>query len=517
MAVLCACTGNNTRKDIPDGDSDSIKAAMLPKVDTVSLPAKQLESVSEIRYNITVFDTLTSGKLSHYDDAYDNTPGHFTFRKNAKRDANFGGTVKGTPTKVVKIWSFETAFSNTKTNHGTWGGGTGWTGEPIYVEWPDSMVQRFKESSPALTADFGKKEIIVASLCSNAYFINFDNGKASRQPLNVENPVKGSASLDPCLNGNLYIGQGVCAGPEVSQLCINLFKHEITFRSGRDRNAYRGWNAYDSSPIVVGGFLFWPGENATIYKYKVLDGTIKLHSTLRYTAVGDGGAGVENSLCAYKNYGYFGDNHGDILCIDLNTMTPIWHYDNHDDIDGSLVCQVEDGVPYLYGGCEVDRQGNSGTCHFIKLNGLTGELMWDQQIPCNKLNLNGKHFDGGLYCTPLLGHGDCEGMVFANICQRGTSGHAEFTAFNAKNGEVIYRSPLRFFSWTSPVAFYNENNKLFIFTGDSSGNAYLINGKTGEIIFTEHMVDNFESSPVVVGNEFVVGSRGNLIHKFAIQ
>ena len=58
---------------------------------------------------------------------------------------------------------------------------------------------------------------------------------------------------------------------------------------------------------------------------------------------------------------------------------------------------------------------------------------------------------------------------------------------------------------------------MFIFAGDSHGTAYLIEGKTGRIIYKENMVSNFESSPVVVGNQLVVGSRGNQICKFEIQ
>jgi hypothetical protein len=67
------------------------------------------------------------------------------------------------------------------------------------------------------------------------------------------------------------------------------------------------------------------------------------------------------------------------------------------------------------------------------------------------------------------------------------------------------------------VAFYRPNGEMYIFTGDSSGNAYLIRGKTGEILFTEHMVNNFESSPVVIGNTMVVGSRGQEIYRFHIE
>lgn len=517
VTALCACVGHQTRTTDDVSDSDSVEIRFL---DTIPLSQSPLLSAEQIQTEISVFDTVHSGELSDYNNLYADASGYFTFRGGPMRDADFGGRVKGRPTRIEQVWKYITQVDNTVSSTGSWGGGTGWTGQPLYIEWSDTVMKRFRRESPALTADFSKREIIVASLCGYLYFLNYETGTESRVPYNIGNPVKGTASLDPTLNGNLYVGHGIPNAQPIGQNVFNLFSHERTYIfPGQDNHPWRHWYAFDSSPVVVGGFLFWPGENGMIYKYRVTaEGQVTLHTTLRYRTKGSyGAAGVENSLCVYKNYGFFGDNHGNVICINLNTMEPIWRYDNHDDIDGSIVCQLEDEVPYLYTGCEVDRQGLAGLCHFVKLNGLTGELVWEQQIPTQKLNLNGKHFDGGLYCTPLLGHGDCEGMIFANICQRDNSSKAEFTAFSTKTGEVLYRTALKYFSWTSPVAFYNERNQMFVFTGDSNGNAYLIEAKSGEILFSDRMVNNFESSPVVVGNEFVVGSRGQEIYKFRVQ
>lgn len=480
------------------------------------LPDTALPSASAVSYSVEVADTMDSGVLSTCENLYTGEHGWFTFRGSPMRDADYGGRVSGTPARVVKDWQFDTHFDTSKTSMGTWGGGTGWTGQPLYVNWTKQEMAHFRRSSPALTDDFGSEEIIVASLCGRVYFLNFQTGRESRSYIDVTNPIKGTCSLEPTARRLLFVGQGIPKVAPMGQVAISLDSHSRTFFSGADRKAQRGWGAFDSSPVCAGGYLFWPGENGTIYKYKVLDSTIVLHSALRYRCRGRA-PGVENSICLYSNYGYFGDNAGNILCINLNTMRPVWHYDNHDDIDGSIVCSVEDGVPYLYSGCEVDKQGDRGICHFVKLNGLDGTPVWEQQIPCRKLNIGGKHFDGGLYCTPLLGQGDCDSLIFANICQRNNSSNAEFTAFNKQTGEVVYRTPLAAFAWSSPVAFYNEKNQLFVFTGDSSGNAYLIEGRTGKILFKERMVNNFESSPVVVSNHLVVGSRGKEIYRFSIQ
>ena len=486
--LLFSACGNKTAKSGAE-DTAAVEETLPLFPDTV------LPSASAVSYTLDIADTADSGVLASVENLYDGKDGWFTFRGSPLRNADYGGTVKGTPTRIVKDWQFNTIFDSSKTSMGTWGGGTGWTGQPLYLRSSD--------------------EIIVASLCGRVYFLNFADGTESREAIDVTNPIKGTCSLEPTQRNLLFVGQGIPKVAPMGQVAIDLRQHKRIFFSGADRKAQRGWGAFDSSPVVVGGFLFWPGENGTIYKYKVLDNDIALHTALRYRCRGVA-PGVENSLCAYSNYGWFGDNNGNVICINLNTMRPVWHYNNHDDIDGSIVCEVADGVPYLYAGCEVDKQGNSGICHFVKLNGLTGQPVWEQQIPCRKLNIGGKHFDGGLYCTPLLGKGDCEDMIFANICQRGNSGNAEFTAFSKKTGEIIYRTPLSAFAWSSPVAFYNERNQAFVFTGDSSGNAYLIEGKTGKILFREHMVNNFESSPVVVGNRFVVGSRGREIYRFSV-
>lgn len=489
VALVFGSCGNKTVNQ--DAEDSVVTEEVLP-----IFPDTMLPSASTVNYVLDRVDTVTSGELITADNLYDGKEGWFTFRGNPLRNADYGGTVKGTPTRVVKDWQFNTVFDATATSMGTWGGGTGWTGQPLYLR--------------------SSNEIVVASLCGRVYFLNFADGTESREAIDVTNPIKGTCSLEPTQRNLLFVGQGIPKVAPMGQIAIDLRQHKRVFFSGADRKAQRSWGAFDSSPVVVGGFLFWPGENGTIYKYKVQADNITLHTALRYRCRG-AAPGVENSLCVYRNYGWFGDNSGNIICVNLNTMRPVWHYNNHDDIDGSIVCEVEDGTPYLYSGCEVDKQGNSGICYMVKLNGLTGQLVWEQQIECRKLNIGGKHFDGGLYCTPLLGKGDCGEMIFANICQRGNSSNAEFTAFNKKTGEIVYRTPLSAFAWSSPVAFYNEKNQAFIFTGDSSGNAYLIEGKSGKILFREHMVNNFESSPVVIGNHLVVGSRGREIYRFSVQ
>lgn len=510
--MLTGCTGGKT----PASDlMDSTVTEEVP-VEQLFLPDTSYASVAAISFVIEDEDSVEA-PLKDLDDRYEKANGVFAFRKNLRRDASYGGRVKGTPSQVEIAWAFETAYDTTHTKFGTWGGGSGWTGQPLYVNWTEEQQADFKKSSRGLTADFGPEEIIVGSLCGKGYFINYQTGKASRQPLDLGNVVKGTVSLDPDFY-NLYVGQGVPRnpGPFGCQV-FDLLKHERTFFFGPDTKAWRGWNAFDSNAIVAGGYLFWCGENSSFYKYERSQGTLRRVSVLRYRVKGIA-PGIESSLCVYRNYGYFSDNRGNVICVNLNTMKPVWYYDNHDDSDGTMVCREEGGVPYLYTACEVDKQGDSGLCHFVKLNGLNGSRVWEQNIPCKRINLPGKTLDGGMYASPLMGSGDCSDMIFANICRNGAAKSAgELVVFNTKDGKILYTVPYHQFAWSSPVGFLNEKDELFVFTGDASGIIRIIRGKTGEVVCQKVVGSNFESSPVVVGNTAVVGCRGNKIYKFVIQ
>ena len=492
-------------------DSDSIREAIEAQK---MLPDTAYASVEDVEYEVELLDTVNSGELNSLLDPYDTVPGILTFRGGQRRDARkYSGIVKGTPSKIVQDWA-------TKTDaRGKWGGGTGWSGQPVYAKWTDAQLDHYRKTSPGVTPSLKNEEIMVGSLCGKVYFLDYATGELSRQPIDVQNPLKGSMGLDPAMNGSLYVGQGYPDHEPIGHLAIDLDCHKQEYMWGRDPKAKRNWNTYDSSPIVAGQFMFWPGENGTVYKYERLgNGKLKMHSALRYVIKGDHGAGIESSIAIYKNYGFIGDNHGDVLCINLNNMKPVWHYDNHDDIDGTIVVEVENGVPYLYCGCEVDLQsGSDKRTHFVKLNGLNGSKIWEWSCPSEKVNIRDAHFDGGLYCTPLIGDGNCKGMIFASFNQLDGKKSSEFLAFDKKTGNVLYRKPLEFFAWSSPVGFYNEKNELYIVIGNSNGHLYMFNAKSGEMIFDQVMSSNFESSPVVVNNTLVVGARDGNIYRFHVE
>ena len=491
----------------------------IPEVLVVEpFPDTVFASAEKLLVQIDTIDKTIPSTLASIEDAYENKPGIFTFRGSASRIPYFSGYLTDDSIRFKVDWVFTTRTDGFKTSVGVFEGGSGWTGQALYVNWPDSLVERFKSNSESACFNIHNQEIILASLCGDLYFIDFETGEKSRESYNVGNVLKGTPALNSDLNGHVYIGHGAKKETTFGTQVFDLFSHKMVNTFGTDPKAWRGWGGYDSSPVEAGGFLFRPAENGTIYKYYIGDGGYTLQSTLRYsTTEAKKSPGMESSMAVCRNYGYIGDNAGNILCINLNTMQPVWHYWNHDDTDASPIVEEEDGIPYVYTGCEVDHQGNEGNCYFVKLNGLTGELVWEDTIPCRKLHFGDNTSDGGMYVTPLIGGGDCEGMIFSAFCLHTAQTSGVFMAFDKKDGSEMYRINLKCYCWSSPVAFYNDRDEMFVFFCDVLGNVYLIKGKTGEIVATAKIGSNFEASPIIVDNKIIIGSRGNKIYKISLQ
>ena len=506
---------------INTADSDTIKVPSTMELN----PDTSFSSIDVLEYKIDTFDTVSSGILTDYSDLYQTASGILTFRNDIERTANFlcgsksdNMILKNQPDTIITEWVFNTNNGLSKTTYGTWGGGTGWTGQPLYVNWPDSIFTQFKNSG-AMRPNAGRQEVIISSLCGYVYFIDFETGDSTRCAIDIHHPVKGTAMLDPTMNGLLYVGHGITANHDTpcGQVTINLKQNSVIDTYPVDKKAWRGWNAYDSSPIRIGQFVFRPGENGTIYKWLVSSSVPTLHSTLKYRVKGRGAAGFEASMSAWRNYGYINDNHGNIICFNLNTLQPIWRYDNHDDCDCTPILSHESDGTFLYTGSEVDLSANEGQCHFVKLNALNGELVWEISTPSNKYSNKNKHFDGGYYASPLLGRANCKDLIFANRVLNTNGQNGELVAFDKKTGREVYTTPLLHYAWSSPIGIESSDGKFTLLTGDTSGRMYLIDGITGQILQVQQVGNNFESSPIIVGNHVIVGSRGTKIFKLRLE
>lgn len=493
LLAMASCGGTGSAGSAGSSGVAADTVVCAP-VEPEALPDTMYPSAEAVHYQVQVLDTLHSGTLCTLVDPYDDEVRDIlTFRGNQRRSMPYVGRVDGVPDSMVVDWVFTTDFDNRPSNHGSWGGGSGWTGQPT------------------LKGD----TVLVTSLASHLYFIDWESGEAIRPAVDVHNPIKGSAMLDPWGKNLLYIGQGVSVEKPWGYLTYDIRRDSIVQMMGEDSHAWRGWGGCDSSPIRAGQFVFRPHENGTIYKWYSRDDELLLHSLVRYRVSG-AAPGIESSMAVYRNYGYTADNHGNIICWNLHRMKPVWLYRLRDDVDATPVIAMEDGVPYLYVGCEVDKQGKSGQCRIAKLNALTGDQVWLHEVPCQQARWGDKDLEGGMYSTPLLGIGDCDSLIITPVVTNFPAMSGECFALNRYTGEEVWSLHLASRPWMSPVAFRSSQGRMYILQGDTDGRMYLIEGRTGSLIRRQRIGANFESSPVVRGHSVVVGSRGDKIYRVSV-
>lgn len=451
---------------------------------------------------------------------YGNPNDILCFRGSPQRSQPVRGTIAENPTKIELDWIFDTDYDSRKTAYGTWGGGSGWTGQPLIVHWSEMQWKKLygvqeKTTRPAA-------EVIVGSLCGNIYFIDFQTGKATRPHLSIHNPIKGTVSVDPRLNGLLYVGQGIPNGERFGAYVFDMFSgKERLFRNGLDSEALRSWGAFDSNVLIdpKSGCWIQPAENGMIYKTWVSeDGHISEAAKFRYTTSKTKEYGLEASFGAWNNLGWFADNSGNVFCLNLLSMKPVWWIHNGDDTDASLVVDLSDKLkPAIYLGNEVDKQGPTGEALIRKVDGLTGTEIWHVSRTCKGTAVNGRVNSGGVLATVLVGKEKAENLVYGIFSRvDGTMG-GELVAMDKKTGKEVFAYKLENYSWASPIALYDKQGNPYLFLTDVYGNVYLMNGLDGTLIYREKLDCVWESSPVAIGNRVVVGSRGNKIYSFLIK
>ncbi|HZJ83575.1 MAG TPA: pyrrolo-quinoline quinone, partial [Clostridia bacterium] len=411
-------------------------------------------------FNKNLFDNLIFG------DSYARIEGILTFRGGITRDSPSYGTSNIDEKQLERMWEFTTSTSS-------WGGGAGWTGQPSIVKWSPNIKQ-IMNLDDKYKADEDFIEAIYASLDGSIYFFDLISGEKSRPPIKVGNPIKGSLSIDPRGWPLLYVGEGI---PEKGSIGYNIYSlidgDKLYTINGKDPYAQRGWGAFDSSGIIheETDTLIVPGENGILYiaslntQFDIEEETISIDPELtryRYKVKGQSRLGIESSVAIHRNLLFFADNTGWIQCVDLTTLTPVWLLDGYDDTDASLTLEVEDGIPYIYSANEVDHQPIGGSSYIKKINGLTGEIIWESPYKCFSTK-GDKPIDGGAFATNVIGKRNIDHLVIFTLARYGKFNGGLMVALNKETGNEVWIREMENYAWSSPVDFY-----------DKEGNAYII-------------------------------------------
>lgn len=453
---------------------------------------------------------------------YNKIEGVTTFRGNNYRNSASYGYVDVKEEKLEKVWSVNVGHIDIWT-------GVGWNGQPSIVKWDNNLKKKMNLFSNKSDKE-DLKEVIYGALDGKIYFLDLDDGSKTRSQINIGAPIKGSITVDPRGYPLLYAGQGIDEVNEkkvkIGFYIFNLLnQRQLYFLNGIDLSSYRYWGAFDSTPLIhkESDTLFECGENSMLYSIKLntmydsVKGIISIapdETKYRYLSPFKRSLGIESSIAAYKNLGYFTDNGGALKCVDLNTLSPVWIRDVTDDSDSTIAIEEHDkNNVMLYTANEVDLQGENGYSYVRKINALTGELKWEKKYQCTY----NSETNGGALASPVIGKNDIDNLVIYNIAKSYKKNGSKLIAFDKETGTEIWVINFDRYSWSSPVDIYTKDGKSYILQSDSAGYMYLIEGISGRILDKIPLEANIEGSPAVYDNMLVVGTRGQKIWGIKIK
>ena len=454
-------------------------------------------------------------------ERYTEIEGIVTFRGDNFRSGAAYGTAAVSSKTLTKAWSKST--SGLSDSDGIYWSGSGWTGQPLIVKWPEATRKNISAMYDWAREKEGLVEVIYATLDGHVYFYELTSGEYTREPLNLGLNYKGAGALDPRGYPILYVGSGVDSVNGRSRVkVVNLIDNSVMFEFGHNETfANRGWHMFDSSPLVSAETdqLIYPGENGILYiihlntKYNEQTGELSVDPDnivkWKYNGVRSGSRywlGVESSAAIINNYIFLADNGGNLMCLDLNTLKLVWVQDVFDDTNCSPVVDIEDGHPYIYISTSFHygwRSYSTAAIPIFKIDAETGEIVWRTDHTCYTV----QDLSGGVQGTIAVGKNKLSDMIFVPIARTPGASSGTLAALKKETGEVVWEKETSMYSWSSPVDFYDADGNGYLLYCNSGFNMFLIDGKTGEQLDYMNLGGNIEASPAMYGNYAVVGTR----------
>lgn len=510
----------------------------LPAFDPSHQDAGELEEIitsQSIMVDGEKVDSYVADEEHYIDfggaDEYTAVKGIVTFRGNNFRNNAQYGLAEIASATFGDRWVRTT--SGIQDLSGNYWGGSGWTGQPLVVEWPAETKAVMNMYDWAKEKE-GLVEVIYATMGGRVYFYDLETGESTRDSINLGYTFKGAGALDPRGYPLLYVGGGVTnAYGEASRIMVvSLIDGEILYTTGAgDSFAPRSWSAFDSSPLVDAETdqLIYPGENGVLYilelntDYDPEDGTIDVDpEEVKFTFTSETADqyyyGMESSAIIWRGHLMISDNGGDFVCVDLNDLEIEWRFDCLDDTNCTAVLEVDEtGHPYVYLSTSFHygwRSWSTADIPVWKIDAVTGEEVWSRVYEC----YSEEGLSGGVQGSLSLGTGSLDGILYVAMAKYPNSWNGQLLALDTETGEELWSYTSDSYSWSTPTCFYGTDGKGYVlYTSCIQGKMYWFDGLTGELCDTFGFGCTMEASPVIYNNTVIIGTRNEQVYGITLE
>ena len=538
-----------TAQAAPEADpglisSTTVYTSATKKVKNYSRPAKELIRMPEA-------DEYTTKQL-----------GVMTFRgDNFRRNAAVG-TLSAAPTGLKEKWHAESGSSR-GTNQTYYG--YGWTGQPVIARWSTQVREGSNLFEKKINTK-ALKEVIIAGMDGNIRFLDLADGELTRNSIKLGYPMRGTPTLHTSGYPFMSVGQfarkmKVKTG-KIGLRQYNLYSQkEQKLLDGLDGKYHRPLNdvgSFETSALIdrTSDTLIAAGSNGMLYleslnssfdynaKVLTIDPSI---TVMNYKVKGQKSTAllaIESSPAVYDKYVYMANMGGVLMCIDTDTLKPVWAVNTGDSVMAAVAMDMqirenaqETPVPADTGD-EDDPKGKAPADNrelsLYTANMLNNRKKGDSDIQIRRYDaLSGKEIwktsvgvtkgkkdkdDVGAKASPVIGQHELNNLVYFTVTglsdegrqELGLSGEmpAVLIALEKASGKIVWSYGLSSRSESSPIAVYDEKGNGWIIQCEHNGTIHLLEGLTGSVVDTMQLNAEIEASPAAYGSTVVIGTTG---------
>ena len=410
------------------------------------------------------------------------------------------------------------------------------------------------------------KEVIIAGMDGNIRFLDLADGELTRNSIKLGYPMRGTPTLHtggyPFMSVGQFARKMKVKTGKIGLRQYNLYSQkEQKLLDGLDGKYHRPLNdvgSFETSALIdrTSDTLIAAGSNGMLYleslnssfdynaKVLTIDPSI---TVMNYKVKGQKSTAllaIESSPAVYDKYVYMANMGGVLMCIDTDTLKPVWAVNTGDSVMAAVAMDMQirenaqetpvpadtgdeddpkDKAPAdnrelsLYTANMLNnRKKGDSDIQIRRYDALSGKEIWKTSVGVTKGKKDKD--DVGAKASPVIGQHGLNDLVYFTVTglsdegrqQLGLSGEtpAVLIALEKASGKIVWSYGLSSRSESSPIAVYNAAGNGWIIQCEQNGTIHLLEGLTGSVVDTMQLNAEIEASPAAYGSTVVIGTTG---------